>query len=183
MKKRVLITTALAALSMQVAANPAQQTIDWIGVVPGNFLGSDIGIAAPDGSELRQGLLYVEESGVFGSTTINARAFSLLGDGSDIDPQTPYPDAVNWYVDNMSIEHGGVEGNAYSNDLLEVFLDGNIVAENAMVNTPAGAPNMSISVSYSNVPTGKVTSLDRVRVTGMLYAEGDGGNPGPGGGL
>ncbi|CAH1534377.1 conserved exported hypothetical protein [Vibrio owensii] len=175
MKKHILFTTALAALSMQVAANPAQQTVDWVGIVPGSFLGSDIGIAAPDGGELRQGLLLLEESGVFGSTTINARAFSLLEDGSDIDPETPYPDAVNWYVDNMSIEHGGVEGNAYSNDLLEVYLDGNVVTENELVNTPAGAPNMTVSVSYSDVPTGKVTSLDRVRVTGMLFAEGAGG--------
>lgn len=175
MKKHILFTTALAALSMQVAAKPAIESVEWIGVVPGSFLGSDIGIRSPDGTPLRQGLLYLEQNGVFTSTTINARAFSLLEDGSDVDPETPYPDAVNWYVDNMSVEHGGVEGNAYANDLLEVYLDGNVVAENEIVNTPAGSPNMTVSVSYTDVPVGKVTSLDRVRVTGLLFAEGSGG--------
>lgn len=184
MKKHVLFTAALAALSMQVtAATPAQQTVEWVGIVPGSFFGTDIGIAAPDGGDLRQGLLYVQEDGVFSSTTINARAFALKDNadstGKEIDKDTPYASAIDWYVANMAIEHGGVEGNAYDNAQLEVFLDGKLMAENDAVTTPAGDPNMTVSVSYTGAPGGKVSSLDRVRVTGMLFAEGSAGETTP----
>ncbi|MGF1703060.1 hypothetical protein L4D09_22485 [Photobacterium makurazakiensis] len=188
MKKQVL-TVAVAAvfgaslsLSAFASENAAEETLIWAGTIPGGFIGSDIALGSPTGDSIQQGQLNANEDGTFSSTIVPVRAFALKDDNGEqvLDPDTWYPDAVNWWVRNSAVTHNGVDGSGgYDADNLQFQLNGKDVALDEQVNTEAGSPDMLVSVSYTQAPTGTVTPNDAISVRATLFAEGDAGLPIP----
>ncbi|MCW8335443.1 hypothetical protein [Vibrio paucivorans] len=180
MKKNQFVLALIAAGSLvsgYAAAEGATGVLSWSGIVPGAIVGSDIGLANPNGGEIEKGSLAVEEDGTFVSDTIAVRAFSLTEE-QEIDPQTPYAESVNWSVDTVAITHEGVNGNAgYNNEETRVTMNGAEANLGEVITTEAGSPDMLVSVSYDNAPEGEVTGNDRIHVVATLYAEGNGGIP------
>ena len=142
--------------------------------------------APPNGDEIKPGALIAQENGAFTSTATQVRAFSLKDDGNEIevDTDTPYPDAINWHYDGATVTHFGTNGNAYSDELLKVKLNGEIVEPLTKVKTIAGNPNMTLSLSYTDAPQGIVKPGDALYAQATLFVEGNVGSPGlPDGGL
>ncbi|MGF1683983.1 hypothetical protein [Photobacterium minamisatsumaniensis] len=188
MKKQVL-TIAVAAIVSSTLALPAiasdgaaEQTISWSGTIDGGFVGSDIALGSPNGDSIQAGKLTGNSDGTFTSTPIIVRAFALKDDNGEqvLDPDTQYPDAINWWVRNAAVSHNGVDGSGgYDADNLQFQLNGQDVTLDDQVNTAAGSPDMLVSVSYTQPPTGTVTPNDAISVRATLFAEGDAGLPIP----
>ena len=185
MKKQMLATVMTIAMgaitAMPVAAAPAESAITWGGIIPGSIDGTDIALRAKDGGEVAPGIIIAQADGTFTTTNVDVRAFALKDDGTGnmvADTETVYPDAINWYYGSPSITHTGREGNAYEDiTALKVILNGAAVDEFTPVNTTAGNPNMSVSLSYDAAPSGVVTAGDSLYATATLYAEADAGAP------
>ncbi|MCW8336612.1 hypothetical protein, partial [Vibrio paucivorans] len=180
MKKTILIAAMATAcgfttINAHAADEPAQAVLIWNGIVPGAIVGSDIGLASPTGGDIQQGDLSLAENGTFDSTIVNIKAFSLTPEG-EIDPETQYPEAIDWSPYNVIVQHNGAEGNAYESTNAKIFLNGTETATGESVQTEAGSPNMSVYVAYAAQPTGLVNVNDSVSVTATLFAEGSAGS-------
>ena len=179
MKKQVFCSLIMATIgtvfTLPASAQPAESVITWGGVIPGGILGSDIGLRAPNGEEIKPGALIAQENGAFTSTATQVRAFALKDvDGTnEVDTDTPYPNAINWYYNGATVTHFGANGNAYTDELLKVKLNGDIVNAQDIVKTEAGNPNMTLSLSYSDAPQGTVTPGDALYAQATLFAEAD----------
>lgn len=183
MKKQILGAAITAAVSvfvaMPAAAAPAEATVNWGGIIPGSIDGDDIGLRSKDGGDIRPGVVIAQADGAFTTTNVEVRAFALMDDGSGnmvADPDTQYPDAISWSYNTATVTHVGVDGNAYEDSTaLEVLLNGNVVEPLTTVDTVAGDPNMSVSLSYTEAPTGTVTPGDALYATATIFAEAAGG--------
>ena len=183
MKKQVLGAAIAVAMSvfatMPATAAPAEATLNWGGIIPGSIDGTDIALRAKDGGDIRPGIIIAQADGAFTTTNVEVRAFALKDDGSGnmiADPDTQYPDAINWSYNTANVTHVGVEGNAYEDAApLEVLLNGNVVEPLTTVATQAGDPNMTVALSYTSAPTALVTPGDSLYATATLFAEADAG--------